>query len=589
MPASLKDDVARTIPDGNGSAPIPAVPSLFPPWMLILFAALAIRAYSAVNLGCLSRDGVQFVTYAKRLAVEPLAVLRDTTKQPGYSALMLAVNRITINRFYQEHPIIWQGCGQFVAIAGGVASCLLIYVLALRLFDNKRTAFVAGLLAAAWPQGVLLSADVLSDMPHFAFYLAAMLIGLTALDRHSLWRFAACGAIAGMAYLIRQEAIGLVGAIGLCALWPSDWSALRTRAVGVLLMLVTFAAVVAPYPIATGRLMPNKSIDELLFGREDVATTQLPDMDLQCKDVQTGNQLRTFRLTKQFRQVQTAHQIPWQQAPARMVEEWCKSGRYVISTLVLIALFLKSVPRAQSRGARLVLIAAALQLLAVQLRVKSYGEISSRYLVIPAGLCIPWAAAAMTTLVSVIAERLARATGEAADPTSPVTAVRRLKSLWLSASIIVFVPLVFYATMPINADKAPYKLAGWWLRTNTKRTDRVFAHDRLEQIMFYAGRTWPETTWVHGDDGRSAPSVERVANVLIADGPDYIVEARNSREATAEVQDAFYEAVVQLSDLNRPLWTSGESEHEVSIFRLIKPLNLPTMIANPKLTTGKPN
>lgn len=534
--------------------------------MWILLAALAIHVNGAANLACLSRDGVQFVTYAKRLAVEPLAVMRDTTKQPGYPALMLAVNRITINSFYKDHPIIWQGCGQFVAICGGAAACLLIYFLGRRLFGDTRIALVAGLMACAWPQGAMLGADVLSDMPHLALFLAAMVIGLSAMDRMSLPRFAACGAVAGLAYLVRQEALGLVTAMAICALWPSATERWARRVAGVACMAGAFAVIAAPHSIATGRVMPNKSLDELMFGREaaavrsstgDTHETGRPEID-----ATTSTRAATLRQSAVF-----AHQVAWYMAPARMVEEWCKSGRYVLSTLALIALILKTAPRPESRGTRLVVVAIALQLVAVQLRVKSYGEISSRYLLIPAALTIPWAAAGMSALVTMIAAALARGAGQTeADPT--ILARRRIRSLWLSASLVVFVPLVYYATMQINADKAPYKLAGWWLRSNTKRADRVHAHDRLEQVMFYAGRTWPETTWIHGDDGRTEPSLDRLDGIIRETMPDYVVDARRSRDGDKAAQDAYFEQLSSGdSDSLEVIWKSGAANHEVIVMR----------------------
>lgn len=538
--------------------------------MWILLAALAIHVNGAANLACLSRDGVQFVTYAKRLAVEPLAVMRDTTKQPGYPALMLAVNRVTINSFYKDHPIIWQACGQFVALCGGVATCLLIYRLGRRLFGDTRIALVAGLMACAWPQGAMLSADVLSDMPHLALYLAALVVGLSAMDRMSLPRFAACGAVAGLAYLVRQEALGLVAAMAICALWPGATERWARRIAGVACMVGAFAVIAAPHSLATGRVMPNKSIDELIFGTEaavvrsstgDTHETGRPEMD-----ATTSARAVTLRQSSVF-----AHQVAWYMAPARMAEEWCKSGRYVLSTLVLIALILKTAPRPESRGARLVVVAIALQLVAVQLRVKSYGEISSRYLLIPAALTIPWAATGLSALITMIAAALARGAGDTGADAA-MMARRRIRSLWLSASLVVFVPLVYYATMQINADKAPYKLAGWWLRSNTKRADRVHAHDRLEQVMFYAGRTWPETTWIYGDDGRTDPTLARLKEIVRETSPDYVVDARRSRDGGTAAQDAYIEKLSSgESDLLEVIWNSGAANHEVIVMRRKQP------------------
>ena len=254
-------------------------------------------------------------------------------------------------------------------------------------------------------------------------------------------------------------------------------------------------------------------------------------------------------------------------APARRVEEWFKSGRYVLATLVLIALILRTAPRAESRASRLVVVAIALQLVAVQLRVRSYGEISSRYLLIPAALTIPWAAAGLSSLVTVIAAALARGAGETGADAA-IVARRRVRSLWLSASLVVFVPLISYATMQVNADKAPYKLAGWWLRSNTKRSDRVHAHDRLEQVMFYAGRTWPETTWVYGDDGHSKPTLERLDGIIRDTRPDYVVDVRRSRGGDAAAQDDYFQRLTSgESNSLEVIWKSGAADHEVIVMR----------------------
>lgn len=536
--------------------------------LLVLILAALVRGYACTEMACISRDGVQFVTYAKRLATEPIAALRDTTKQPGMPLLLLAVNRIAINPVYQEHPLIWQACGQFVAFCGGVVSCVLIMLLARRLFRDERLALLAGLIACVWPQGVLLSADVLSDMPHLALYLGALLVGHAAIEKVRIRRLALCGALAGLAYLLRQEALGVVAAVMIGWFWCLKSRSMARRVVGAAVLLLTFAVVVAPYPIAVGRVMPNKTIGELFIGpRADGAADSPADSPFHAE--------HSLALRGEG-EPSLAHLVPWYQAPARMVEEWCKSGRYVLSTLVLIALFLKSCPRAERTGMRLVVLAVVLQVVAVQLRVKSYGEISSRYLLIPAALCIPWASTGMTTLVRLIAARLSLASmaeaartaelaGNYAAP-APFEVVerRRVWSLWLSASILVFAPLAYYAVQPISADKASYKLAGRWLRHHTDKADRILAHDRLEQIMFYAGRAWPVETWLpYEADGENADQMERL---LAANRPDLFLDARSSRRDQTSKDAGYWDALESLAGYEL-VWTSGDGPHETRIYR----------------------
>lgn len=547
--------------------------------LLVLILAALIRLQAAVNLACISRDGVQFVTFAKRLAVEPIPVIRETTRQPGMSALMLAVNRIAINPVYQEHPLIWQACGQLLSVAGGVAVCLLILLLARRLFHDEWLALLAGLLACVWPQGVQLSGDVLSDMPHLALYLSALLVGHAAIERKCLRRLALCGLLAALAYLIRQEALGVLSAVFIGWLWPRPAATTSRRLAGLVVLSICFVVPVSPYSVAAGRIMPNKTIGELLWGSPPPSSSMTCPVHHdfhafeECHD--SGIDVPAPSRDIALREPATAHLVPWYQAPARMVEEWSKSGRYIFSTLILFALFLRSAPKAERSCARLVLLAVALQVLAVQLRVKSYGEISSRYLVIPAALCIPWAAAGMATVVRLLALRMSmRGRGEEARPrgkhdvliTEPSFAAqddRRLRSLWLSASILVFAPLVYYASQQFGADKASYKLAGWWLRSNTDPKERILAHEDAERIMFYAGRTWPATTWVHFD---IEADLEHIRRLIVEYRPDYYIDAPVSRSGLDRPTTSRPELLG--APEGWPLkWSSGDLPHAVRIYR----------------------
>lgn len=548
-----------------------------PAWLVIVAAAAAVRLYAAWQLGCLSRDGIAFVTLAKRLAVEPITALTDTLKQPGFSALMLLVNRVAINEPYRDHPIAWQYCGQFLALTGGVACCLLIYALTLRLFNDKRAALAAGLLAAAWPQGVALSADVLSDTTHLALYLAGFWAGWEAIRSGRLVQFFSCGLLAGIAYLVRQEALGLPVAVACCVPWPGPIRP-RRRVIGAAVMFLTFSAVAAPPSIATGRLMPNKNLRDLFFGA-DMASMSIPAGESKAS-VGTSS-IPGASSVGEDSAARFAHFIPWYQAPARMVEEWCRSGRYVISTLALIALFLKSAPRAQPIGARLTLAAIALQLLAVQLRVSSYGEISSRYVLIPAALCIPWAGAALSMLAPMLAARLSASLSDINSREELAAAEqRRLTSIRLSVSILVFAPLLFYATRPVNADRAAYKLAGWYLRENSERGRVILAHDRLDFVMFYSGRTWPDATWRSYEQEPVEPGASEVAVVasrlaelhglIRMTRSDYFLDARASRKGSTAGDAAYFDALLRGDVPGLSLaWSSGPSEHhEVYLFRV---------------------
>jgi hypothetical protein len=225
----------------------------------------------------------------------------------------------------------------------------------------------------------------------------------------------------------------------------------------------------------------------------------------------------------------------------------------VISTLFLLALVLKLAPRAERTGRRLIIAAVVLQLLAVQLRIKSYGEISSRYMMIPLAMSIPWAASGLLALLNMIAVRL--------------------RSIWSVKSIdvrtlgvvVVALPMLYYLARPVNYDKAPYRQAGEWLHKNTQPADLVLAPERFLQIMFYAGRTYPDKTWVQG---AKSSSIESLQADIQRCRPQWCIEdagTRRSKSGEAQRFQALSSGVIP--ELHRA-WSSPVGGSEVGIFRV---------------------
>lgn len=546
------------IAEADARSPLPPPDATFSPrpftredrqaLFAVLALAIVLYGFLTARLACLSRDGVFFIEFAQQLADDPIQWLGVHLKQPGFSYLLLGVHKVLGPLLGGDTPLAWQRCGQLVACLGGIASCALIFLLARRLFDTT-IAFMAGLLAVCWPAGGHLSADVLSDMPHLALYLAAFLMAHRAMQMQCARRLVACGVFAGAAYWMRQEALGIVAASAMCWMWPGQVRKRKERWIGLAVLLLCFAIVVAPQSIASGRLMPGKSIKDMIFGHDAAQAASPTPQSSGLKHVgraspDTANQMLTvgvespanpepFHFSSAGRARPTlassinidtkgtahravaqgggppssspkprvshlkpqapslkpqasspkhllAESIPWHLAPARMAEAWGKSGRYVISTLFLLCLFLKSAPRAERSGRRLVLLAVALQVIAVQLRVRSYGEISSRYMVIPLALSIPWAAAGLLATITLIAAKLRERW--------PVLRPVDIRNVGL---VVVMLPMLYYLTLPPGGDRADYRAAGQWLYDNADPADVVIAHDRLKQVMFYAGRTYP--------------------------------------------------------------------------------------------------
>lgn len=512
----------------------------------IVLLATLVRVHAASQLQCVSRDGVHFVEFAKQLAADPVAAMKGTSKQPGYSYLLLGAVRMLGGDSTSNDPTLWLRAGQMMSVIGGVASCVLVYFLTRRLFDPL-LASIAGLFAALWPQGAELSADLLSDMPHLGLYLAALLAGLRAIEqadcaRRPIGWAALCGAMAGAAYWLRQEALGAAITVGAGLVLGSNRGRRGRAVIAALTIFVTFGAVASPPSLITGSVMPNKNLRDLLLGEP----------------------AGSISVNGPFGALVLAEWLPWYKAPARMADAWGASGKYILSTLVVVGLFLRSAPRARRAGAAVVALAICLQLVAVLLRVKSYGEISSRYLVIPAALTIPWAAAGFATIASLIAVR---------QP------ARRAPTIVTVALLLVLAPLAWFCTRPINADKACLREAGQWLEQNAGRDAVVMAPDRLEQLMFYAGRFEGDPRWiVAGSAGtpdapvKPAVLLNALRETLVNRRPRWYIDATRTRR-WSDADDAAYFLELRGGAMPlREVQRFNTEKYDVLIFEL-EPLN----------------
>ncbi len=499
--------------------------------MGVLLLAGVIRGGLIAREDCISRDGVHFVTFSKQLQEDPVRWMKITTKQPGYSLMLEWTHRMIGPALGGDTPVGWQRCGQVIALLGGVAVCGCVFVLTRRLFD-ERFAALAGVLCAFWPQGAVLSADVLSDMPHLGMYLLAVLFADRMLGGGRLGGAIGAGLLAAGAYWLRQEAIGLVAAIGLCLFLERSIQPKR-RVLLATAFAACFIAGVAPYSMMVGRVMPNKNPGDML----EQLTHTIPSTESATEAGRVhgsivnetgrrpGHSVSADLLAHVSRMDEGAPAfaaaVPIWKLPGRMAEEWARSGRYVLAVLVLAALFVNTVPRAERRGARLIAAAIGAHLLLVVARTGVYGEISSRYMIIPAALTIPWAAAAMWTLTTGVASRIY-------NPTGP-----RKAAVWFSALMIALVPMLYYIVRPEPRNKNALRTAGDWLRERRAPGDIVLGHARMEQLLYYADLCWPDDgRWRRTKETATAANIESISRRT---GARWYVDAIDVRDEEIDV------------------------------------------------------
>jgi hypothetical protein len=264
---------------------------------LVVLAALGVRLYVVSRAAMISRDGATFIWYAQGLERDPLGEIRRQRQHPLYPAMVLEAHRVVAGlgkampgRAALNDPVLsWEIAGIGVTLLGGLAAVVGVYALTMSLFGPKvetaalspqlsaisqtelsepeaparSIALVAAALAAGAAEFCQLSADVLTDMPHLAIYLFSLALGISGLRRRSYGRLLACGALSGIAYLIRPEGAEPAVAVAVVALFGTHWPAgARLKAcVAVAVAGLVFAG---PYMLATGKLVQKKAIGQLV-------------------------------------------------------------------------------------------------------------------------------------------------------------------------------------------------------------------------------------------------------------------------------------------------------------------------------------
>ncbi len=235
----------------------------------VLVLASAWRIGMAVQLPVISRDGVTFCWYARELERTGVDYLQTPAAQqhPGFPALLLATTSLAKAVGMPDGPWTWQRCGQGVCILAGLVVIGLVGLLTARLvrglvlpIDRRLTVMLAMLLAALLDLNVWLSADVMSEQVHLAFYLGAVVL-LTRLD--SARAAVGCGLLSGLAFMTREEGFVplLAGLLTLGAAWRS--APVRRLVTQAILLLAGFLVCAAPYWLTVGRFSTKKGVSDL--------------------------------------------------------------------------------------------------------------------------------------------------------------------------------------------------------------------------------------------------------------------------------------------------------------------------------------
>jgi hypothetical protein len=244
-------------------------------WRVVALVAVAVAVHGWVmsRTAVTARDSVGFARYAfalkdpKRAAdINPAAVngetpswqavLRAEPHPPGYPQAVLATATVV----QVAHPTAPETermlfAAQLASSIAGVLVVVPVFALGRMLFGAS-AGFWAALLLQLLPVFATDTSDGLSDGPFLLCVTSALAIAVWATDRPKAGRwFLVCGAVAGVAYLIRPEGVLVPLAVGGGLLLravkrPRCWGqpmAVVTVAVGFLLVGGPYMAVIGGF------------------------------------------------------------------------------------------------------------------------------------------------------------------------------------------------------------------------------------------------------------------------------------------------------------------------------------------------------
>jgi 4-amino-4-deoxy-L-arabinose transferase-like glycosyltransferase len=220
--------------------------------LVVASFALRVAAIKIWGTGAIEPDGAQYARIAENLR-KGVGYVGIATPGPELNFPPLFPLLIDAASFVTKSH---SSAGRLVSLVLGALLPLPVFGIASRLF-NRRTAWVAAVLALLHPLLINLSFTVWSEGPYATLLLTAVYVVLRALNHPSIQMWALVGGTFGLAYLLRPEAVAPMMVAALFALIATEGpQAIRCQRAVV--AIAVFAALTLPEVILiyryTGKL-----------------------------------------------------------------------------------------------------------------------------------------------------------------------------------------------------------------------------------------------------------------------------------------------------------------------------------------------
>ena len=315
--------------------------------LILLSLALCIGIYLIATTAIISKDGITYIKYAKKLNSGFVKTIKDDSQPPGYPSLILAAHKVTDLIHKNTSILSWIYCAQTIALTFRLLAITVLYFIAKHLFDD-RTSFWSILILILLPLPARYGSDTLSDWPHLLFFVSGLFLLFKAGVNKRWWIFGFTGLVPGAGYLVRPECAMLViiGGLwlGLQLVWPQRVMS-KGHVLSVLVSLIIgFLAIAGPYMMLKGAIFPKKNV-----GRFSQSSKQLDadkHISLTAPETTLASQYTPLNFIKAFNKLfgNIGETLMWFFVPALFIgtykklkaQKWYEPEKFCIIALVML-------------------------------------------------------------------------------------------------------------------------------------------------------------------------------------------------------------------------------------------------------------
>lgn len=459
-------------------------------WRLILclvLAAGALRTWHLVTTEVTARDSIHFFRIAWQLENESWKpVLSKATQHPGYPIAVLGMGKLTRPFFPNDLPMATQVAGQLVSILASLLLVIPVYGLGRSQF-GPWGAFLGTLLVQVLPGTARLFPDGLSEALFLLFVFSSIWLFHVGMMTAKVSWIGISGVLSGLAYLTRPEGglvflatfLVLVFLLGVKRFWGPG-SRKTAGFLGVCALTLGFSLPAVPFALTIGKLTTKPTATRIMQSDPSEVTLQSP-RNLREKEFPGTPLLAAW------------YDFKKEGAPGIAWGIWATTGmviRGLLFSFWLPALCALWKLRTQIMGhpGALVQSIVATGIFAALVRVAAnLGYVSDRHLVLiivpslllAGGMLVEWAGILWCQ----------KGKGESLNVSLKVGRV-----VFVILGLAALIGTARLTMAPLHANRAGFRVAGYWIRENGKPGDEVV--DPYQWSHYYAGRVFLESSKV---------------------------------------------------------------------------------------------